>query len=215
VAQVPGGAGQSEHEEIVEFGGGRAPGGRWLSRILLACLVVAAATALAVRAGTGSPPRAAHAQPPPPPMFISMTGRHLLGVTAGWDLFARSGTELIRIQLAAGVIKQTFVPALESGNPQVSFVVGAHEAIVRSSDDVPGYVVPDNGEARALTGPLSGGGPFVPGPASSRPGLRPVRRRGHRCRWSRSQAARSARPSASWPPERRYLRLQSPTAAAT
>ncbi len=164
MAQVPGGAGQSEHEEIVEFGSGRAPGSRWLSRILRACLVVAAATALAVRAGTGSPPRAAHAQPPPPPMMVSLTGRHLLGVTAGWDLFARSGTELIRIQLAAGMIKQTFVPALESGNPQVSLVVGAHEAVIRSSDDVPGYVVPDHGEARVLTGPLSGGGPFVPGP---------------------------------------------------
>ena len=56
------------------------------------------------------------------------------------------------------------MPQLQSGNPDVIFLVGPHEAIVRSADFVPGYVIPDGSGARLLTGPLAGGGPVIPGP---------------------------------------------------
>ena len=148
----------------MQFGTDRSAHGRWLSRLLLGGLVIAAAVVLAVRAGTGTPARPARVVPPPPPIMVDVAGHPLLGVTAGWDLFARSGSELIRIQLARGRFIQTFVPTLASGNPDVSFLVGAHEAVIRPFDEVPGYVVPDHEEARLLTGPLSGGGPVVPGP---------------------------------------------------
>jgi len=100
-------------------------------------------------------------------MVVVVTGHPLLGVTARWELFARGPDDLLRFELAQGRIKETYVPALASANANVAFVIGAHEAVIRSADLVPGYVVPDTGEARELTGPLAGDGPLIPGPAGS------------------------------------------------
>ena len=102
-------------------------------------------------------------QQPRPPSVLT-TGHPLLGVTGGWQLFARGPADLVSVQLARGRITVTSVPELETGNPIVSFLIGPHEAIVRSADLVPGYVIPDGGAARQLTGPLAGSGPLVPGP---------------------------------------------------
>ncbi len=169
--------------------------------MLLGGLVIAAAVVLAVRAGTGTPARPARVVPPPPPIMVDVAGDPLLGVTAGWDLFARSGSELIRIQLALGRFIQTFVPTLASGNPDVSFLVGAHEAVIRPFDEVPGYVVPDHEEARLLTGPLSGGGPGRPraGPAVS---LGPVRAAGPAGAVARRAGGPQARPGHPLPARR-------------
>ena len=84
-------------------------------------------------------------------------------MTAGWELFARGPDDLLRIQLARGQITQTYVPPLETANPDVAFVIGAREVVIRSTDYVPGYVVPDGHQARLLTGPLAGDGPLVSG----------------------------------------------------
>jgi hypothetical protein len=155
----------------VEFGSGRSaarrPLPRWVPRALLACLVVAALVTVAVRGVSHQARPAAKAPAPPPPMRVTLAGHRLLGVTAGWELFARGPNELLRIQLAQGKITQTYVPPLETASPDVAFVIGAHEAVIRPSDLVPGYVVPDGGQARPLTGVLSDGGPLVPGPAGS------------------------------------------------
>jgi hypothetical protein len=159
-------AGDGKYDEVVQFGSGRSSGGRRLPRIALACLVLAAIVAVAVR-GTGQHPRHAARLPPPPPMVIVVAGHPLLGVTAGWQLFARGPDDLLRFQLAQGKISVTHVPQLESANPNAAFVIGAHEAVIRSADLVPGYVVPDGGQARLLTGPLAGDGPLIPGPAAS------------------------------------------------
>jgi hypothetical protein len=56
------------------------------------------------------------------------------------------------------------VPPLLSGAP-VSFVVTADRAVVRSLDQVPGYVVPDGRPVRPLPAALGGGGVALPGPA--------------------------------------------------
>jgi hypothetical protein len=151
----------------VQFGSGRRASRRWIPRALLACLVLATAVTVVVR-GAGHQARpAAHAVSPPPPPRVTTVHHPLLGVTAGWELFARGPEDLLRIQLAQGRITQTYVPSLETASPDVAFVIGAHEAVIRPSDLVPGYVVPDGGQARPLTGPLADGGPLVPGPAGS------------------------------------------------
>jgi len=165
---VPG-AGPGHNDELVEFGGGRSPVRRWVPRVLLACLVVAAVVTVAIRgAGSQGRPAARGATAPPPPALrVTIVGHPLLGVTAGWELFARGPDDLLRIQLAQGRITQTYVPALETASPDIAFLIGAHEAVIRPSDLVPGYVVPDGGQARTLTGLFADGGPMIPGPAGS------------------------------------------------
>jgi len=99
----------------------------------------------------------------PPPVAVITLGHSLLGVTAGWELFARGVEEVVRIEPDAGRITRTAVPALLSGAP-VSFVVTKDRAVVRSLDQVPGYVVPDGRAVRPLPAALSGGGAAFPGP---------------------------------------------------
>jgi hypothetical protein len=171
VAHVPGdGSGQDGRGEAVEFGShrwGRFAGRRWGPRALLACLVLATVATVAVRAAGHQSRPAARATAPSPPPRVTTVAHPLLGVTAGWDLFARGPDDLLRIELAQGRIIQTYVPSLQTASPDVAFVIGAHEAVIRPSDYVPGYVVPDDVQARPLTGLLADGGPMVPGPAGS------------------------------------------------
>ena len=101
------------------------------------------------------------------PIRVTTVGHRLLGITAGWELFVRGPNDLLRIQLAQGRITRTYVPPLETASPDVAFLVGAHEAVIRPSDLVPGYVVPDGGQAQQLTGLLGDGGPMVVGPVGS------------------------------------------------
>jgi hypothetical protein len=167
VASASGGeSGLGRHDEVVQFGSGRSSGGRWLSRLVLACLAVGAVIAIVLHSGAQPhPARKAVPPAPPPPLLVTVVGHRLLGVTAGWELYARGPDDLVRIQPAQGRISQTYVPALESGTPEVEFVIGDHEAIIRSSDEVPGYMVPDGGQARLLGGRLAGSGPLIPGPS--------------------------------------------------
>ncbi|HET7012515.1 MAG TPA: hypothetical protein VFI65_01300 [Streptosporangiaceae bacterium] len=88
-------------------------------------------------------------------------------MTGRWQLLARGPNELLRIQLAKGRIIWTYVPPLQTSSPEVAFVTVAHQTIIRPADFVPGYVVPDGGRARLLTGPLASGGPLVPGAPGS------------------------------------------------
>jgi len=153
--------------EVVQFGSGRSPRRRWLSGVGLACLVIAATVAVVVRSSVEHGPTAAKPPPPPVPIHVMVIGHPLLGVRAGWELFARGQDELLRIQLAEGKISETYVPPLHTASADVAFVIEAHEVVIRPSDIVPGYVVPDGGEARQLAGPLAGDGPLIPGPAQA------------------------------------------------
>lgn len=165
---MPGdGPGQGGRDEFVQFGGRRFAGRHWAYRALLACLALATVVTVAVR-GVGHPAStAAKESPPPPPPRLTTVGHRLLGVTAGWELFARGPDDLVRIEFAQGRIIQTYVPPLETASPDIAFVVGAHEAVIRPFDVVPGYLVADGRQARLLTGLLAGGGPLIPGPAGS------------------------------------------------
>jgi hypothetical protein len=165
---VPGdGSGRDRYHEVVEFGRGRSAGRRWRSRALLTSLVLATAVTVAIRAGDHQARPAAKAAPPPPPVRVTAVGHRLLGVTAGWELFARGPDDLLQLQLARGRITQTYVPPLGDASPDVAFVIGAREVVIKSTDIVPAYLVPDGGQARVLAGLLAGGGPLVPGPAGA------------------------------------------------
>jgi hypothetical protein len=149
----------------------RMPLPRWSRWLLVPLAVVLVAVGLG-RAGPVEPVRApAPTSLPttpspmgsPPPVAVTTLGHGLLGVTAGWELFARAGAEVVRIELARGRITRTALSPLLSGAP-VSFVVADDRAIVRSIDQVPGYVVPDGRPARPLPAGLDGGGAAFPGP---------------------------------------------------
>ena len=157
------------YDEVVQFGNNRPPGGRWLTRMALACLVLAAIITVAVR-GTGHDSRPTAKTPPPPAIRVITVGHWLLGVTAGWELFARGPDDLLRVQLAQGKITLTHVPPLGTANPDVAFVIAPHEVVIRSTDLVPGYVVPDGAQPRPLPRSLAHGGPLVPGPARAQAG---------------------------------------------
>ena len=159
-----------DRDEVLDTGPDRPARRSWLTPALLALVVIAAgAVALARSGGGGSHPHP-HPHPLPqaqlPPVSVRTLGRPLLGVTAGWQLFARGPDSMIAISLAAGRITTTPVPDLESNSPDVAFIVGAHQAIIRSFDEVPGFVIPDGDEPRPLSGVLARYEPGVllPGP---------------------------------------------------
>jgi len=154
---------------------GRVPLPRWSRWLLVPLAVVLVAVGLG-RAGPvepvrapdptalpTTPPTALPSAAPAPPIAVTTLGHSLLGVTAGWELFGRGAEEVVRIELARGRITRTAVAPLLSGAP-VSFVVGPDRAVVRSLDQVPGYVVPDGLPARPLPAGLDGGGVAFPGP---------------------------------------------------
>jgi hypothetical protein len=157
-------SGQDAQADVLDFGGRRRAGRWWTSRVLLVCLVVVTGLLVYVRAAGHQARSKPGAVPGPPPVRVISAGHRLLGVQAGWQLFARGPDDLLRIQLARGRVTWTYVPPLETASPAISFVIGAHEALIRPADLVPGYVVPDGGQARLLTGPLAGSGPLLPGP---------------------------------------------------
>jgi hypothetical protein len=159
-----------DREDVLDTGPDRPPRRSWLTPALLALVVIAAgAVALSRSAGGGASPHHGHPPPPLPPVSVRTVGHPLLGVRAGWQLFARGPDSMIAIDLAAGRVTTTRVPELESNSPEVNFLVGAHEAIIRSFDQVPGYLIPDGKEPRLLSGVLARYEPGVllPGP---RPG---------------------------------------------
>ena len=90
-------------------------------------------------------------------------GQSLLGVSAGWELFALGDGVLLRFQFAAGVVTTTQLPPSQSGGP-VWLVAGADQVLIRPIDVVPGAVVPDGKPAQPMSARLSTQGPMFPGP---------------------------------------------------
>jgi hypothetical protein len=155
-----------DQPDVLAFGSDRPPRRPWLVPAV-AGVVLVAAGAVAVSHAAGHHRHAAPA--PGPAVTVTIVRRHLLGVHAGWELFARGPGDMVAIQLAAGRVTTTLVPELASTSPEVAFVLGAHDAIIRSFDEVPGYLIPDGAPPRPLTGALAAHqpGPLLPGP---RPG---------------------------------------------
>jgi hypothetical protein len=152
----------SPGDDVVQFGSAPSRRPPWLVPVVLAVAVVAALVVVVAQAGH----HARHAAAAPL-VTVTHARPNLLGVTARWELFARGADDVVAIQLASGTITTTQVPALASNNPQVAFLVGPHQAVIRSYDQVPGYLVPDGAPARPLAGALAADepGPLLPGPA--------------------------------------------------
>jgi hypothetical protein len=162
------GGARPDESDVVGFGREGPPRRPWIVRALLAAAGAAIVAVVAVHLSDHSGKPSRPAPPAQPQVVATYAGRDLLGVRANWDLFARGSSYLVRIQLASGKVTRTVVPPLESNNPVVAFVVGPHEVIVRSYDQVPGYVVHDGDPARLLTGVLANyAGPLLPGPVGS------------------------------------------------
>ena len=104
---------------------------------------------------------------PTAPIIVN-AGHPLLGITAGWQLFARSDADnsSIQIDFAHGRVTETTIPVLDSSGP-VSYLVGPDWAIVRPLDNVPADLVPDGKPAHQLSWPEINGGYTVPGPDPS------------------------------------------------
>ena len=155
----------SGQPDEVGFGSPRSPRRRWPRWPLIAAGAgaVVAMVAAVLSLGGRPPARSAPAQAQ---VMVTQAGRRLLGVRAGWELLGYGPGRAVRVQLAAGRVTQTRLPALQSTGP-VSFVTGPSQMIIRPLDFVPGYVVPDGQPARLLRGALGHGGTVFPGP---RPG---------------------------------------------
>jgi hypothetical protein len=84
------------------------------------------------------------------------------------------GGDVIRIEMAAGIVHRTATPQVLSGGG-ISFVVGSTNAVLRPFDAVDGYVVRDGQPARVLRGLLSDGGAsgVFPGPTIDRVWVQP------------------------------------------
>jgi hypothetical protein len=165
-------SGRNRPDDVLDFGRDRPVRPRWRSTALLVCLVLVVTLAVVLRVSGHHAVRhheasGSYIASRPPPVRVVSIGHRLLGVTAGWELFARGPDDLLRIQLAQGRVTWTYVPPLATASPAIAFVMAAHETVIQPGDIAPGYVVPDGGQARLLTGPLSSGGPVVPGPAGS------------------------------------------------
>ena len=142
------------------------------------------------------------------PVEVSRAGWPLMAVPSSWELIGR-GAELVRIELGAGRVTRTAIPAVQSTGP-VYLVAGLDRVVIRPLDFVPGYLVPDGHPAQPLTGLLGNGGPAFPGPDPSTSGLTSTPAAGARWSWLASTARpRAASPPASTPSPR------PPTAPAT
>jgi hypothetical protein len=148
--------------DVVGFGSARRPRRPWVTRLLLAASLVVAGAVVAARAVHPGPRK----HTAPPTVTVTYARPRLLGVTAGWELFARGQNFVVAIRMASGQVTRTDVPPLESASPEVAFLIGPHQVIVRSFDEVPSYEIPDGRPARQLTGMLAGStfGPLLPGP---------------------------------------------------
>jgi hypothetical protein len=143
----------------VEFGRRRSRRGRPVPQWVLAAAVLAVVVAvIAVRV-------AVHRTRSQSTVSVTLTRRPILGVRASWELFAHGPRDLVAIDFARGQITTTMLPAEVTGIPDLSFVVGPHEAIIRpEAGSGPAYVIPDGAPARSLVGPLGRAGLLLEGP---------------------------------------------------
>lgn len=154
------------------------PRGRWAAGIAAALAAVVAlgllqqhkpdqpATAASTtEPGTTSSPLEPEPtdSPSPLPTTGTVTGPGFFDPVAHWELFARTDTEVDRIQPRLARVTRTAVPRLGSSGP-VPFLVTADRALIRPLDVVPGFDLPDGRAARPTAAALGTFGPAFAGP---------------------------------------------------
>jgi hypothetical protein len=100
---------------------------------------------------------------PAPSVGVGALGRPLLPGRGGWELLARGDRVIVRIDLARGAVSSRRIPEIGSTGP-TAFIAGPDWTMVRPSDFVTGYLIPDRGPVRPLAGLLDEGGLAYPGP---------------------------------------------------
>ncbi len=142
---------------------------RWPYIAAAVVLVGATAAGLVTRSSDRASPTSPVAPAPSPASaaapipFVTGTvsvGHPLLAVPDSWQLYARGDGQVVRVQLARGVMTYTAVPALASSGP-VSFVAGTDRVMIRPLDAVTGYQVVDGHPAQPLPSSLDRG-PMLP-----------------------------------------------------
>ena len=143
---------------------------------LAAALLVGVVAMAGVRSLDGSagpserdsaPPSGSHS-PTPPPRSPS-AGPPVVGAgptlpAAGdWEVYGRSDTEVVRLELRSGRMTRTPVPPLTAGG-RVSFLATGTGVLARPVRGVPGYQVPDGEPVGPLPSALGRGGLILPGP---------------------------------------------------
>ncbi|WP_199435566.1 hypothetical protein, partial [Qaidamihabitans albus] len=148
---------------------------RWLPWLPIALGAILAVVVTTVLQREGPPeatdrsptPTAAATTPTTPagsdPVSVERLEPRMLGVEAGWELFARSADELVRIELAEGRITRTDL-GTSSYSESAYFVVGPRGALIRPADDVAGEYVADGEAPREVFAPADRSGPAHPGP---------------------------------------------------
>ena len=115
---------------------------------------------------TPTPSTSGHPHPPPPhtpPVSVRNVGP-LLDVPRGVDLFARSGSTMVRFELATGRITQTTGVELTSSTP-ASMLPTRHGVLLMPYDPGSGVLVPDGQRPRPLPFRMTQyGGTVEPGP---------------------------------------------------
>jgi hypothetical protein len=151
------------------------PWRRWsvVPTAALLTVVVAAAGALFLDspAGQGDRDTAPQASTVPPTPLASTISPGPPVVSRGpqladagrWELYGRSETEVVRLELRSGRMTRTPVPPLSAEGP-VSFLPTGTGILVRPVRGVAGYEVPDGRVAQPLPAALGRGGVMLPGP---------------------------------------------------
>ncbi len=170
--------------DVLDFGGPddeRPPGGsRWFT-VLIAVVVVVGIAFVVLNHHHKTTTTKTTRQTVPTPGTIPLGPLHgitsfapvvtkgppILGITAGYDIFARGANSVIRIEPATGRVTVTPVQSLLSTGA-VSFVATSNWALVRPFDPVPAFFIQDGKEASLLDWASDADGGLVfPGPNST------------------------------------------------
>ena len=171
--------GEQRQPEWLEAGPGppwhRPAGRRWpavlAAALLTAAVVVAGARSVENSAGQAPrdnppslsphPPAAATQSPPTGPPVVGRGPR--LPDAGRWEVFGRSETEVVRLELRSGRMTRTPAPRLAASD-RVSFLATGSGVLVRPVRSVAGYQVRNEKMAEPLPPGLGRGGVILPGP---------------------------------------------------
>ncbi|PRX47146.1 putative enzyme related to lactoylglutathione lyase [Prauserella shujinwangii] len=152
---------------------------RWLPLVPIALAAVVAVVVTTIL-DSGDQPEATEQSPPatttqaalpvaptssaaPGAVRVERHEPEMLGVTAGWELFAYTGLELVRIEFAEGRITRTELRAAEMSGP-AQLVAGPRGVLVQPEGDTTTWYVPDGKPPRTVPAAGTSGGPALPGP---------------------------------------------------
>jgi hypothetical protein len=107
-----------------------------------------------------TPTQQSHRPSPGPPVVLAGP---TLPNAGNWEVYGRSGTEVVRLQFGSGRMTRTPVPQLDTSG-RVTFLATRTGVLARPVRPAPGYQVRDGAPAQPLPPSLGRGGLILPGP---------------------------------------------------